>query len=45
MLLARVEGKCDALKLKFGEETVKADVKIVLDTNDTRQYTDILLRV
>ncbi len=41
VLLARVEGKCDALKLKFGEETVKADVKIVLDTNDTKDALSI----
>ena len=41
VLLARVEGKCDALKLKFGEETVKAEVKIVLDTNDTKDALSI----
>lgn len=33
VLLARVEGKCDALKLKFGEETVKADVRVDLVVN------------
>ena len=39
--MARVEGKCDALKLKFGEETVKAEVRIVLDTNDTKDTLSI----
>ena len=36
VLLARVEGKCDALKLKFGEETVKAEVRMDLGASDSK---------
>lgn len=36
VLLARVEGKCDALKLKFGKETVKAEVRMDLGASDSR---------